>query len=323
MSAKSEQLEQKLEEVEASLSVSGEVCASCGIAAVDDVKLKDCNDGCDLVKYCGDGCQENHREQHVEECKKRLTDLHDKKLFEQPDISYMGECPLCCLPLPLDIMKSSFMTCCSKIICMGCNYASQKREFEQGLQQRCPFCREPAPESEEEVDKNIMERVKKNDPAAMVHMGKNHYNEGDCGKSFEYFTKAAELGEMAAHFCLGDMYYKGHGVDKDEKKAIHHYEQAAIGGHPSPRVLLANYEMDNDRFERAAKHYIIAANLGHDNSLDMIKQFFVQGIVSKEDYAAALRAHQAAVDATKSAQREAGEAFHEEFEKQLELGGTK
>lgn len=39
-------------------------CASCGIAAVDDVKLKDCNGGCDLVKYCGDDCQENHREQH-------------------------------------------------------------------------------------------------------------------------------------------------------------------------------------------------------------------------------------------------------------------
>ena len=36
---------------------------------------------------------------------------------------------------------------------------------------------------------------------------------------------------------------------------------------------------------------------------------FVEGIASKEDYAAALRGHQAAVDATKSSQREKGEAL--------------
>jgi hypothetical protein len=45
-------------------------CASCGIAAIDDAKLKKCNDGCDLVKYCSDGCQEKHREQHESACKK-------------------------------------------------------------------------------------------------------------------------------------------------------------------------------------------------------------------------------------------------------------
>ena len=48
-----------------------EVCACCGIAPVDDIKLKLCDGGCDLVKYCSDVCQENHREQHEEECKGR------------------------------------------------------------------------------------------------------------------------------------------------------------------------------------------------------------------------------------------------------------
>ena len=55
-----------------------EVCASCGIAEVDDVKLKLCDGGCDLVKYCTDKCQENHREQHKGECKRRKAELHDK-----------------------------------------------------------------------------------------------------------------------------------------------------------------------------------------------------------------------------------------------------
>ena len=35
------------------------VCAWCGIAAVDNITLEEC-DGCDLVKYCSDKCQEGH-----------------------------------------------------------------------------------------------------------------------------------------------------------------------------------------------------------------------------------------------------------------------
>ena len=53
------------------------------------------------------------------------------------------------------------------------------------------------------------------------------------------------------------------------------------------------------------KHFIIAAKLGHDGSLEALKEVYEAGAVSKEDFASALRAHQAAVDATKSPQREA------------------
>ena len=69
-----------------------EVCACCGIAKVDDIKLNICDGGCDFVKYCSDDCQGNHREQHDEECKKRKAELHDKQLFTQPDSNYLGEC---------------------------------------------------------------------------------------------------------------------------------------------------------------------------------------------------------------------------------------
>jgi TPR repeat protein len=235
--------------------------------------------------------------------------LHDKELFEQPDIIHMGECPLCCLPLSLYPEKSTLMGCCCKIICDGCNYANWRREREAGLEHRCAFCREPAPNSDEESEKQVMERVKKNDLNAMIHMGKKHHREGDFGKAFENYTKVAESGDAEAHACLGTLYLKGDGVEKDMNKAVYHFEQAAMGGDPGARSLLANYDMKNGRLERAAKHYIIAANLGHDNSLKLIKHLFVKGIVSKEDYAAALRGHQAAVDATKSAEREAAEAF--------------
>jgi len=317
MSAKSEQLEQELEEERA----EDEVCASCGITAVDDVTLKDCNDGCDLVKYCSNKCQVNHREQHDEECKIRKAELHDKELFTQPDISHLGECPICFLPMSIYPKNSTMMSCCCKLICRGCNIANKIREIEAELEHRCAFCREPAPNSEEEVNKRVMKRIKKKDPAAMVQMGKKHAGKEDYRNALEYYTKAAELGDAEAHACLGMLYFKGEGVERDMTNAVYHYEQAAIGGNPAARVLLALYESNNGRFERAAKHYIINANLGCNLSLKEIKDLFVKGIVSKEEYAAALRAHQAAVDATKSAEREKAEAFHE-FRKQ-HLDGAK
>jgi TPR repeat protein len=196
------------------------------------------------------------------------------------------------------------------MICKGCNYANQMREIELGLEPRCAFCREPVELSQEEHDKRIMERIKKNDPVAMTNMGKKHRNEGDYGKALQYYTKAAELGDAAAHGCLASLYDQGKGVEKDEKKAVYHLEQAAIGGHPQARFLLGAHEMKNGRFERSAKHVIIGANLGCEKSLKVIKDFYVEGIVSKEDYAAALRGYQSAVNEIKSAEREKGEAFY-------------
>ena len=292
---------------EEAVVAADEVCACCGIAAIDAVKLKLCNGGCDLVKYCSNDCQENRREQHEAACRKQKAELHNKKLFTQPDISYLGECPLCCLPLSIDSSKSTMMGCCSKIICKGCEYANQKREDEQGLERRCVYCREPTPKSMAEYNKRVMKRVKKNDPVAMIDMGKKHYHEGDYRKALEFHRKAAALGEIAAHFCLGDLYYNGNGVEKDVNKAIHHLEQAAIGGHTAARQLLVDHEQKNGRYERAAKHLIINANLGCEESLQHVKTSYIRGICSKEDYAAALRGYQAAVNETKSAEREEAE----------------
>ena len=295
-----------LEAEEAAVAAGLMCCASCGKAEVDDVKLKKC--GCDLVKYCNINCQKNHRLQHKKACKKRLAELRDQSLFTMPDGSHDGECPICCLPLSLDPKKSIFMGCCSKIICDGCDYTNQNREIEAGLQQRCAFCREPMPESEEEYDKRCMKRIKKNDPAAMNHMGYKHYHcEGNYETALEYLTKAAELGDACAHYNLSIMYDEGRGVEKDTEKEIYHLGEAAIGGHPWARHNLGAIEVDNGRFERAKKHFIIAANLGYHNSLKCLRQLYADGHASKEDYADALRAYQAAVDATKTPERKKAE----------------
>ena len=279
-------------------------CACCGIAQVDDIKLMDC-DGCDLVKYCSIKCRENHREQHEEECKNRKAELRDKELFEQPDGSDYGDCPICFLPMPIDPRKSSFYTCCCKLVCNGCVYANYKSNGNN----KCPFCREPAVIGDEENFKRVMERAKVNDPNALRKMGKSRYDEGDTDKAVEYWTKAAELGDAAAHYQLGLMYRQGRGVEKDEEKEVYHYEKAAIGGHPDARYNLAIIEGNNENIERAAKHFIIAAKLGHEKSMQALWKFYSRGYITKEKLDATLRAHQSAIDATKSAQRDAAEAL--------------
>jgi tetratricopeptide (TPR) repeat protein len=286
-------------------------CANCGKAEIDNIKLKICT-ACKLVKYCSVDCQKNHRKQHKKACKKRAIEIHDDRLFRQPDESYLGECPICCLPLPLgqDISKWGLNSCCCKRICAGCEYANDKREDEAGLEHRCPYCREPVPKTQEEVDKNLMKRVKANDPVALLQVGGMRYNEGDYEGALQYFTKAAALGDMPAHYNLSLMYQKGEGVEKDKKKEVYHLEEAAIGGHPQARFKLANHEGRNGRGDRTLKHFIIAANIGHDGALEMVKENFQRGFLSKEDFEAALRGHQAAVDATKSEQRDAAEEYN-------------
>eukprot|EP00986_Skeletonema_menzelii_P011132 scaffold5658_cov114-Skeletonema_menzelii.AAC.2 len=278
-------------------------CASCGIAGGDDVTLKKCTE-CHLVKYCSDECQRDHRPQHKRACKKRAAELRDELLFKQPESSHRGDCPICCLPLPIDPKKSTLTSCCSKYICNGCNYANKKREIEGKRQQKCPFCRKAAPDTDEEINKRLMKRVEANDPVAMCFMGTERYEEGNYNAAFEYWTRAATLGDVQAHYQLSTLYYDGQGVEKDEKLELHHLIEAAIGGHPMARHNLGILEWENGHNDRAVKHLIIASKFGHDKSLDSVKILYKAGYVSKDDFATALRGHQAAVDATKSPQRE-------------------
>lgn len=59
--------------------------------------------------------------------------------------------------------------------------------------------------------------------------------------------------------------------------------------------------------------FSIAANLGHDDSLENLKRFYGRGLISKEEFASVLRGHKAAVDATKSRQRDEAEVYREKY----------
>lgn len=197
--------------------------------------------------------------------------------------------------------------CCSRLICRGCDFANQKRESEEWLERRCPCCQEQMSESfGEEINTYFLNRAKKNDAYAMNRVGLMHYNKGDCNEALEYWINASELGDVYAHYYLAAVYL-GQGVEKDEEKEVYHLEHAAIGGHPAARHYLGCKERDKGNAERAATNFIIAANLGYHASLKELQKLLANGHVSEEDYDAAVRAYRAAVDATKSPEREQAE----------------
>ena len=278
-------------------------CASCGIAEIDDIKLNEC-DHCDLVRYCSDECQNNHKSEHEEECKKRAAELRDEILFKQPESTHLGDCPICRLPLSIDPTKSIMNRCCFKVICNGCSRANMIREIEGRLEHTCAFCREPMPKTWEEEIKRRMKRIEANDPAAINEEGALRLCKRDFISAFEHCSKAAELGSVEAHYYLSVMYHEGHGVEKDEGEFKRNAEEAAIAGHPDARHDLGVHEWNNGNDDRAVKHWIIAATQGCDKSIKMLMKAFKEECLSKEDLAAALRAQKATADATKSPMRE-------------------
>ena len=84
-----------------------------------------------------------------------------------------------------------------------------------------------------------MERVKKRMAASDADAYHNlacKYLDGFIGlkrdpkRAEKLFLQAAKMGSMQAHCSLGVIYHTGQGVEKDLKKAIYHYQIAAIGG---------------------------------------------------------------------------------------------
>ena len=96
----------------------------------------------------------------------------------------------------------------------------------------------------------------------------------------------------------------------DLKKANYYAELAAIGGDVNARHNLGCSEGNLGNFDRAVKHWMISAGAGHDESLNTIRECFMSGHATKDDFEKALRAHKEAKDEMRSDQRETASAIH-------------
>mmetsp|Transcript_17154 Transcript_17154/g.24261 ORF Transcript_17154/g.24261 Transcript_17154/m.24261 type:complete len:252 (-) Transcript_17154:32-787(-) len=232
----------------------------------------------------------------------------DERLFHQPESNHLGDCPICCIPLPYDVTRCAMQLCCSKVICKGCFIANLVTEKRQKLKPKCPFCREPL-KSKAKMYKNTMKRIQANDPVATFQFAADCQKAGDNTKAVEFYTKAAELGDAEAHLRLAGMYHSGQGVETSVEKEMIHLEAAALLGHPIARHTLGSHEMMKGNIERGMKHYIIASNLGNKMSMTSVMDGYKRGYVTKEELADTLRTHKVAYDAMNTPKRLETEAI--------------
>ena len=293
-------LEHLSQQVE-NLSIADGMLTTCANCGKEGNNLNICNK-CKAAKYCNAACKKKHRSKHKEECERRVAELqeeelererravelHDKKLFKQPPPH--EDCPICMLPLTSLNSGKRYRSCCGKVICSGCIYAVEKRDGGVGL---CPFCRTPAPDPEELIEQ-YKKRMEVGDAEAIHSLGCCYSNglhglPQDYAKALELWHQAAELGNTASYFNIGNSYLGGNGVERDEKKAVHYYELAAMGGHVVARHNLGAIEYKAGNMDRALKHFMIAVGSGDTDALHAIQTLFMDGKATKEDYAKALR----------------------------------
>ena len=126
----------------------------------------------------------------------------------------------------------------------------------------------------------------------------------DVMRAVDLYERAAKLGLKEAHLRLGYMYDEGEDIEKDTAKAILHWEAAAVKGDAHARCSLGILEANAGYYDLAMQHYMIAAKMGYQYSLDSVKLLFMKGLATKADYAEALRGHQGAVEEMRSPDRE-------------------
>ena len=166
----------------------------------------------------------------------------------------------------------------------------------------------PASSDEEEIERTKKLIDKGN--AEAFHQLAGYYAAGTNGmpqnyqKANELYLKAGELGCADGYHNLGILYSTGRGVGIDKKKAKHYFELAAMAGDLSARHNLAGVEAEAGNYQRSMKHSILAAKAGYEESMDQVKQCYIRGFVTKDEYANTLRAYQKSLDEMKSDERD-------------------
>jgi TPR repeat protein len=84
-------------------------------------------------------------------------------------------------------------------------------------------------------------------------------------------------------------------------------------GNVMARYNLGEFEENAGNYDRALKHFMIAVRGGFTHSVKTIQRMYMNGHAAKDDYANALRSHQAYLNEIKSDQRDKAAAFKDSY----------
>ena len=228
------------------------------------------------------------------------------------------ECPICMLPLPYDDNEITFMPCCGKHICSGCIHKGVLTDLANGTPKhetaKCSFCRQKPKNSIKEL-KKLMKRDNSQAFMQMVF----RYNQGEGviqsdTRALEMLTKAAEFGEAEAFAQLGKYYENGNVIEQDLSKSLEFYELGAKKGSINCHQQLAVFHWRNGNFHKNIQHIKVAASAGDKVSMGALTRFYKDNkdkLLSKDELAQTLRAHQASLNEMKSKERDDAIAFRQ------------
>ena len=134
--------------------------------------------------------------------------------------------------------------------------------------------------------KNLEKAVEEGDVKALYDLGQAYDSMGDFNKSFYWYQKSAEQGNLCAQLQISIMYGLGEGIKKDSNKSISCIQKLAEFGFDEAQLVLSNmYEIGVDNiveqdFSKAYFWLKKAADQGR-NMLAIIKlQSMREGFVT-------------------------------------------
>ena len=290
------------------------LCSACGEKSDALMKCR----ACKCVWYCDKECQNKHWKEHKKECKpiKKELDTRGGKLnvgdeLEMgplPDLPPREECSICMRALPVHQNLQTYMACCGKTICCGCDYQHQTKR--QSDSSTCAFCRTAAPRSDKEILARARKRVELKDPIALFNLGMS-YGKGELGlpvdqaKCIDLLREAADLGLFTAQYQIGSFYDNGEmGLEQNKEEANKYWVKAAEGGHLISRHNAGVKMYENGDRVAAMRHWRISASAGFMSSIDYLIKDFEEGLLHHCDLAETLQAFYRARAEMKSKERD-------------------
>ena len=311
----------------------------------DDDKL--CTSCEPKIEYCKDSNDSNSKQIDSKQIDDNISNVSDKKMLQDPptkDLNKMPttlekrlddllstaqeetahidlfapitdrkECPICMIPVPVNDSEITFMSCCGKSICNGCIYKHMMNNRMNKIpahEQKCAFCCQPTNRrTAKDGNKSLKKLMKNNVPEAFIQRGKQYKTGIDMfqsdTKSMEMYIRAAELGHTKAFDVIASYYEEGIAVGEDVSKAQEFWVVAAKKGSIAARMWLLGCGTD----EEMIKHLELAANTGHQESMDAVMKLYRHNIVSKDYLTQVLRTFQASSNELKSKDRDDARAY--------------
>ena len=176
----------------------------------------------------------------------------------------------------------------------------------------CPFCREQACEDDNIAQEQLLKLAKAGNHAALFDIAYSYFYgikgyKRDESEAVKWCQRAVEAGSAKAAMMLAECYQDGDGVEKDDAMRLFYLKKACeIGTEPNAFWELGAYFMDTEEVEEGMLNFRKAAICGmsDDYLFEALRFGFMNGCITKEEYAFTLRENQAAANEFKSEGRE-------------------